>query len=243
MIPKRTLHTLLGVFLFLIGVTITLTLSITILWGEIEAEVFMPQVGDENLKITCPLMIAPWETATVSTTISNTLTDLQKETKPQVNVSIRRDKDTRTISETLILSSHERRTLQWEVDRSDIVFNRLILVNILQRPYRELPSRQGSCSIVMFSLFGLNGNTTLLTTILTGVLASLFGAGLLYFLYSPITDFSKNIIQLNGLFLFLVLVGLITAITRHSGWTLAIVTFAFLVVTTGNVEIFMPHKK
>lgn len=240
--PKRTLPTLLGILLLSAGIFIALSLSLTMLWGEMEAELFMPNIGDKRLDLTCPLMIAPWETATIRTTVANTLNDLDKETKPQVNVSIRSETGVRTISETVILSSHERRTLQWEIDRSDIIFNRLLLINILQRPYRNLPSHQGTCSIVVFNLFGLNGSNALLVLVLTGILGSLLGALLLYSLYRPATEFAKSIFQVNGLFLFMALMSLGTALTRHWGWTLTIDAGAFIVFTSGNVEILMPHK-
>src|SRR5687768_11089754 len=178
---KRILFTICGVFLFISGIAINLVLSGNFLWGEMEARLYVQQSGDRGLKIGCPLMIAPWETATISTTITNTLAD--KDTKPQVNAFISSAKDARMESKTLELAPLESRPVQWTVDGSDVVFGRLILVNILQRPYGDLVSRQGACSIQIFSLFGLSGSHTLNLLIAVGVLCSVLGAVLLIYLY------------------------------------------------------------
>jgi hypothetical protein len=239
--PKRILPTLLSVFLFFSGILINLSLSGTLLWGEIEARIFMQQVNDEDLKIECPLLIAPWETAVIKTVVTNTLTEVA--TKPQVNAFISHANDMRMVNQMLELEPLESQPLQWTADSADIVFERLILVNIHQRPYRNLPSRQGACSILVFSLFGLSGLNTLILVTSTGVLASLLGMAVFFFLYRPFSKFTQSIVQLNMIFLGLVILGLITALFRFWGFTLFFDATALLVFTTGSVEIFFSRNK
>lgn len=237
----HTFRLLLGAFLYIGGIAVSLALSLTMLWGEMEARLYTQQTGDESLRIECPLMIAPWETATIHTVVTNTLTD--QTTKPQVNAIISHEKEARIVVETLELAPLESRALQWEVDRADIVFDRLILVNILQRPYRDLPSRQGACSILVYSLFGLDGRTTVFLLVTIGVLASLLGAGIVFLLLRPFTDRTKSLMQLNGVFLCLILLGLFAALSRRWGLTLFLDAAALLAITTGSVEIFLTRKK
>lgn len=237
---KRNAVILSGILLYIIGVIISLSLSAVMMWGEMEARLYTQQSGDKHLKIACPLMIAPWESAAVSTIVTNTLRD--QDTRPQVNAIISHEKEARVVTQTLELGPLDSRPLQWTVDASDIVFERLILVNILQRPYRDLPSRQGACSIVVFSLFGWSGMGTLYAMVAAGVVASLVGVGLLYSQYRPLTDFSKKIAALNAVFLVLVLMGLVSALTRLWGLTLLLDSAALLVIAAGSIELFLSKR-
>ena len=124
----------------------------------------------------------------------------------------------------------------------DIVFERVILVNILQRPYRDLPFRQGACSILVYSLFGLTGGATMTLIVSIGVLASLLGAALLYLKFHPFTERTKSFAQLLGIFLSLILLGLLAALTRRWDLTLVLDAGALLAITTGSVEIFFKRK-
>jgi hypothetical protein len=239
--PRRILFTVLGVFLFVSGLAMNLLLSGSLLWGEMEARLYTQRSEGQSLKIQCPLMIAPWETATISTVITNSLTD--KDTKPQVNAYISSAEGTREESTTLELAPLESQPLQWTVDRSDVVFSRLILVNILQRPYDDLASRQGACSILMFSLFGLSGNQTLVSFVTAGVFGALLGAGLLFYLHPPLTDFRKNAVKMNAVFLCLVLMGLFTALLRLWGLTLFFDSVALILLTVIITEtVLFPQK-
>lgn len=237
---RRNAVILSGVLLYIIGVAVSLSLSAVMMWGEMEARLYTQQSGDKHLRIACPLMIAPWETAVISTMVTNTLRD--QDTRPQVNAIISRGQEARVVTQTLELGPLDRRPLQWTADASDVVFERLILVNILQRPYRGLPSRQGACSIVVFSLFGLSGMGTLYATAAAGVVTSLLGASLLFSQHRPLTDFTKKIAQLNAVFLVLVLAGLVSALMRLWGLTLLLDSAALLVITTGSIELFLSRR-
>jgi len=238
---NNTLVIIVGFFLYLAGSFITLFFSSNLLWGEMEARLYTPQSAQRALDISCPLMIAPWETATISTVVTNILAT--QETKPQVNAFISHASDTRVVSETLLLEPFESQAMQWTVDSSDIIFERLILVSILQRPYRNLPSHQGTCSIFVYSLFGMDGKNTLILIVEVGVLATLLGAGLLFYRFRPFNNFSKKLLQSNILFLVLVFAGLISSLNRLWGLALFFNATALLVITVGTVEILFGSKK
>lgn len=240
---KRLLPVLFGSLLFFGGIAISLSFSAVLLWGEMEARLYVPQSGDKSLKIECPLVIAPWETGAIKTVITNTLTDTN--TKPQVNafISQKEGEEARLARETLELAPFDSRAMQWTVDSSDIIFNRLILVNILQRPYRELPSRQGACSILVYSLFGMSGKNTLCLLVASAILAGLLGAWILFFSYHPFAGALKNFAQISGIFQTLALLGLISALYRLWGLTLVFDAAAMLAFAIGSIEVFFPRKK
>lgn len=239
---KRLLPALTGILLFFGGIAISLSFSATLLWGELEARLYTQQSGDRNLKIECPLVMAAWETAEIKTIVTNTLTE--KSTKPQVNafISQAQGKEARFVSETLELAPLESRAMQWTVNGSDIIFDRLILVNILQRPYNKLPSSQGACSILVYSLFGLNGVNTLYVVVASGILASVLGAILSLFWFRPLTCALKSFAQVSILFFGLSLLGLFAALSRLWGLTMIFDAAALLAFSAGSIEIFFKRK-
>lgn len=233
---KHTFSIVFASFIVLIGVVISLILSGNLLWGEMEARLYTQQSGERSLDLECPLMIAPWETGIVRTVITNSLTD--DEVKPQVNAFISSEKEARIVSQTLPLKPLESQPLVWTVDGADVIFQRLILVNILQRPYDDLVSRQGTCSILVFSLFGWNGRETINLLVAAGVLSILLGAGMLAYVYRPIEDQGKKIAQMGAVFLILVMAGLVTALARFWGLTLFFDAAALLTFVIGLTEVF-----
>ena len=231
----KSLLVVISILFFVGGNVINLLFSSNLLWGEMEARLFTLQTGSKTLSIDCPLMIAPWESATIHTTVINTS---DQDTKPQVNAFISTQKGSaRVESQTLELKSLDSVALQWTVDASDVVFDRLILVSILQRPYRNLESRQGTCSIYVYSLFGMNGRNTLLTITELGVILSVLGIGLMHYLLHPLAEQSKKIMQVNILFLVLVLLGLFSSLQRMWGLTLFFNATALLSVTVAYIDI------
>ncbi|MBL8092366.1 MAG: hypothetical protein JNJ43_18680, partial [Anaerolineales bacterium] len=93
------------------------------------------------------------------------------------------------------------------------------------------------------SLFGMNGEHTLITLVEVGVLASLLGIGLLYYLFRPLSDFSKKVFQINVLFLILVLAGVFTTLPRLWGLTLVFNSSAVLAITVASVDVLFSRKK
>ncbi len=238
---KRGLIAAIAIVLFAGGNILILFISTNLLWGELEARLFTQLIGAGKLKLECPLLIAPWETAAIRTTVTNDVAD--QSTKPQVNAFISRDPEPRVVSQTLELSPLESQSLEWTVDAADIVFDRLILVSVVQRPYRDLETRQGSCSIYVFTLFDMSGRDTFLVLVALGILASVLGLGLLYHAFRPLSERMTRITQITAIFLLLVLAGLLSAVPRYWGLTLAFNAGAVLVITVANVEILFAPKK
>lgn len=230
---------LISILLFAFGNIISLYFSSNLLWGEMEALIFAPQADARSLDLSCPLMIAPTETATISTTINN-ITD--QATKPQVNAFFSYQNDAQVNTQTLQLDAYSSQPLQWTVDSSNIVFDRLILVSILQRQYRNLEAHQSQCSIYVFSLFGLSGQNSLMTIFTIGVITSLLGLGMMYQHLKPFSEKTKRMMQVNLLFFILVVLGVFSSLPRLWGLTLFFNATAVLSITVAYVEILFSKK-
>ncbi len=221
-VMKRLALSLVGGLIFLAGILLILFLSGGVLWGEIEARTYTPQIGDDGLGINCPFILSPSETGTISAAITNTL---DEETSPVVTAEISRTEGQQQLSQTLSLAAHEKQTLRWTVDPSEIIYGRLILVNILQSRYRDLPSRQGACGILVLSLFSLTGLQAFGLLLFTGFMSSLLGAAIWLRANQPLNDLGRSTAQACGVIAGLAIAGLLAAVPR---WWGLILFFDFL---------------
>jgi hypothetical protein len=192
--------TLTGMALFLAGVLLEIAISGSILWGELETRLYTAQSGDRNLAVSCPLVISLHETASISTSITNSL---DEDVHPVIDTSISQIGSSQDFSETLDLAAHESKTLAWQADASNIIYGRLILVNIEQRSYRDLPSRQGYCSIVLLNVPGLRGWQALMLLCLISLVCLIAGSLIWLRNHSLINEQNRNVarpfISLAGL--------------------------------------------
>ena len=234
---KRFALSTFWMLIFLGGILLELSLSGGVLWGEIEARADAPQIGDSGLSITCPLMLSPSESGTVSTSITNTL---DEETSPVVTEEVSLSSGQQLVSQTLDLAPHETKNLHWMVDSSDRIFGRLILVNIIQARYSDLASRQGACGILVLSLFKLNGINTFILVFLAGLLFTLIGAAGWLRVNWPLNIQLRSTAQACGIMAGVATAGLLAALPRWWGLTLFFdfLTLLILAVVLTEFVIF-----
>ena len=220
----------LGGLLFLAGVLIWLALSGAVAWGESEASVYSSFNGDASLRLTCPLMLSQEESGVVRAEVINLI---NKDIKPVVHAEISHGKVPRDDRQTLLLSSRETETVEWTVDSSDVIFERLILVNVLQARYGNNPSRSGSCGILVFSIFGLSGMQTFALGFAISLVLMISGGVLWLYVRRPLDNFSHNIRQINSVLFGITLLALLSAL-RH-WWGLALFFDALIVLVMGVI--------
>lgn len=152
-----------------------------------------------------------------------------KEIKPIVSVEVRQPKIPRKASQTLTLVPGGAEVVQWIVDPSDVIFERLIPVNILQSPYRDNPSRLGPCGIFILNLFGLTGSQTFALVFAVSLIAMLSGGALWLYARWPLNRLGTNIAQLSTVLLVITILALLTTVPRLWGLTLILDTLILLI--------------
>ncbi|MCI0556058.1 MAG: hypothetical protein L0287_34375 [Anaerolineae bacterium] len=240
---KLLLLSWLGALLFLVGVLIGLSLSAAVAWGESEARIYSSYNGDLNLGLKCPLIMSPAESGVVSADIIN-LTD--EEIKPVVTAEISHGKLPREIRQTLSLASTQSEMVQWTVDSSDVIFERAILVNVIQRRYGDNPSRSGSCGILVFDLFGLTGVQTFGLVFTLSLILMLSGGSLWLYARRPLDKFSGNIVQINSILLGITMLALLSTLARWWGLALffdALILLVMGVIVTEFVLFSQKHRE
>ena len=239
---KSLLWSWLGALLFLAGALTGLSISGAYAWGESEARIYSSFDGDIGLRLKCPFMLSPDESGVVRAEAINLI---DEEIKPVVTAAISHGKVPREITQTLSLAPLESETVEWIVDSSDAIFERLILVNVLQSRFGDNPSRSGSCGILLFNLFGLTGMQTFALGFAVSIIAMLAGGGLWYYAHRPLNKFSGSIVQINLVLFGITIFALLTAWARWWGLTLffdALILLVMGIILTEFVLFSQQHK-
>jgi hypothetical protein len=220
----------LGASLFLAGVVIGLALSATVAWAYSEAAAYSSYNGDASLKLKCPLMISPDESGVVRAEVINLI---DEDIKPVVTAQISHGKLPREVSQTLLLSTGETKTVEWNIDSSDVIFERLILINVLQSRYSDNPSRSGSCGILIFSMFGLTGRQSFALMLAASLILILAGGLLWLYARWPLDNFSVNIVQINSVLFGVTILALLSTVAHW--WGLALFFDALILLMIGVI--------
>jgi hypothetical protein len=218
---------LLAVLLFLAGVGMELLLSSGVVWAQVEAAVFGTQMMAGGLNLDCPLILSSSESGVVSTLIANSL---DQQVSPLITTEISRGDVPQNLSRTLVLAPHEDQTLKWIVDDSDLIFGRLILVNIVQSRYADLDPHRGFCGILVFDLFNLTGSESLALILIGGVLLILMGGVFWSRLHAPLDELSEQTLKACGGLAGVTTFAALTALPRWWGLTLFLDTFALIML-------------
>ena len=239
---KSTLKSWLGGLLFLAGILIGLALSASVTWGESEAGLYTSYNADAGFQIKCPYVLAPTELGKVSVRIANlTNEDIQ----PVVTAQVSHANVPREVEQTVSLNAKESKTIAWTVDPSDVIFGRLILVNVLQSRYRDNPSFLGSCGILLFSLFPLKGAQTFGLLIVASLAAMLFGGAFwLRERPQPLSNYSANLKRISTTLMVITILALLTMFPRWWGLTLVLDALVLLVsgVILTDFVLFSKYK-
>src|SRR6185503_18696706 len=128
---------------------------------------------------------------------ANIVNLMEEDITPLVSAEISHAPVPRNLDQKVALKSGASQIVEWTVDSSDVIFGRLILVDILQSRYRNNPSFFGSCGILLFSLFGMTGMETFGLAFALSLLAMLSGRALWSNTQQPPDSFSKNLMRIN----------------------------------------------
>ena len=220
----------LGALLFLTGVLVGFALSGAVAWSESEARVYSSFNGDASLRLTCPLMLSQEESGVVRAEVINLINE---DIKPVVHAEISHGKVPRDDRQTLLLSSRETETVEWTVDSTDVTFERLILVNVLQARYGNNPSRSGSCGILVFSLFSLSGMQTFALGFAISLVLMISGGLLWLYARQPLDKLAGNIVQINAILFSITILALLSTLARW--WGLALFFDALILLVMGVI--------
>ena len=225
---------ILGVLIFSVGVLAGMALLGIVVWGDFEANMFDPSVKQDASLTTlrCPVMITEAETATVTATFTNPLErPIELYTRAHITegyVTLMRE-----IITTLSLDPGETKPLHWTVTSDDAAFGRLVLVKVTVNRKYPLPSRQGTCGILVVGLPYFTGNQIFAFTLAASLLIMASGAGLWVVANRPLKDLGQDVIVAMGVLAGSVLAG--TIVGLRGSWLFGGLIFVITVLLVGAI--------
>ncbi|MBM4429581.1 MAG: hypothetical protein FJ026_04430 [Chloroflexi bacterium] len=225
----------LSAVLFSVGFLLGLAFTIANVWADFEAVLFDPSVGAEAAlsSLRCPVLITPQESGTVVATFSNP-SELALLRTVRAHISHGFATLMREESERFVLEPGQSRQVVWTVTAADAAWRHFILVRVHELRNYPLPSRTGSCGILVVNVSGLTGNQIVALTAATAVLSMavsvvLWMAGRRAS-SGPIPDLTRNMVLLAAI----VLAAMLISFTGRwlAGGLLAIVVVLLAVTMT-----------
>ena len=218
----------LGIGFFFLGIMLGLALSAGVVWGEIEARLYTSFTATSGLRtLECPLMLAPAESGFVTATFDNPTDEL---VKPVVRLEVSHPGGAKQTSQTLSLAPGATQTAHWTVGTDDTIFSRLILVSVYQSLYRQLPSRQGFCGILVLGLFDLSGSQTFTLIFAVSILSLMVGGALWLLRMRSLGGPALGETNASGVLAVTVLAGMLSSLLRWWGLTLFCLALTVLMI-------------
>ena len=225
---------ILGVLIFSTGVLLGMALFGIIVWGDFEATMFDPSIKQDAPLTTlrCPVMMTKTETNAVTATFTNPLErPIELYTRAHITegyVTLMRE-----INTTLSLDPGETKPLQWTVTSDDAAFGRLILVKVTVNRKYPLPSRQGTCGILVVGLPYFTGTQIFAFTFAVSLLSMAGGAGLWVVANRPLKGLGLDVISAMGVLAGSILAG--TIVGLRGSWMFGGLIFVFTVLLIGAI--------
>jgi len=225
---------ILGVLVFSVGVLIGMALFGIVVWEDFEAAMFDPSIKRDATLTTlrCPVMMTKTETGKVTATFTNSLErPIELYTRAHITegyVTLMREVNTK-----LPLDPGETKPLQWTVTSDDAAFGRLILVKVTVNRKYPLPSRQGTCGILVVGLPYFTGTQIFAFAFAASLLSMAGGAGLWVVANRPLKDLGLDVIVAMGALAGSVLAG--TIVGLRGSWMFGGLIFVFTVLLIGAI--------
>jgi hypothetical protein len=223
-----------GLIIFSISALIGIIFSGASVWGNIEAFLFNPGLrADENIRtMKCPVLITNSETGTITAAFTNP-GDRSAMTTVRTSISDGLFSMIREIDNRIQLEPGETKELEWTVSPEDAAWERLILVRVYSLRSTPLPSRTGTCGILVVNLPFLTGNQVIAIVSIASIAGMVVGLGLWVSTNQPLSRRNRYAAKILGVLAALIIAGIILGFL---GWWfiggLLLVFIVLLVVVT-----------
>jgi uncharacterized membrane protein YhaH (DUF805 family) len=220
-----------GLAIYCAGFAVGLFLAAIAVWGGVEAAMFDPSLtAEQRLRsLRCPLLATEHEDVSVTATFANP-SDRLLQIPIRTRISHGRVTIIREVAIDLALEPGESETLAWRVDSDDLVFGRFILVRVFAVRSPPLPSRGGSCGIMVLDVPYVTGNQILVVSLLFSLAAMAAGGWLWLTSVRPLDDRNRREARIMALLAVIVLVTLAAAYFGYAAVGVLALIFMFILL-------------
>jgi hypothetical protein len=230
---NKLIHTL-GVLIFSVGALLGIALFGVVVWADFEASMFdVSMRGTAPLKtLTCPVMMTATEAGTVRATFTNSL-ERPVEFTIRTHISDGYVTLMREINSKLSLAPGETKPLEWPVTPEDAAYGRLILVRVRLAAKYPLPSRHGSCGILVVDVPCFTGNLIFAFAFAASLLSMVAGAGLWVGANRPLKGLGLDVTRAMGALAGCVVAG--TVVGLLGWWVVGVIILVITVLLIGAI--------
>jgi uncharacterized membrane protein YhaH (DUF805 family) len=224
----------LGLALYSAGFSVALIFAFIATWGGLEAAMFDPSLSAERrlTSLRCPIIATPEEEVSVKATFTNP-SDRNVRIPIRTRISHGQVTTMREVALTLPLDAGESQTLEWGVSADDLVFGRFILVRLFAVRSSPLPSRGGSCGIMILNIPYLTGNQFVALSLALSIVAMAIGGRMWLVNVRPLHDAARRMARILVLLAVIVMVTLLVAFFGY--WEIGIPALIFTVLLLGTL--------
>lgn len=224
----------MGILLFAVGLLLGLALFGVVIWADLEAALFSPGLQQDAAlrSLRCPVMITKAETGKVTASLTNPL-DRPTERYVRAHVTDGYVTLMREVNTRVPLAPGETERLAWTVTADDAAFERLILVKVVVRGRYPLPSRQGTCGILVADVPALTGSQVFGLSLGVSLLSMAAGFGLWHRAARPIHGEGRQVARAMGMLAGSIVVG--TFVGWMGWWVPGLILFVIGVLGIGVI--------
>jgi hypothetical protein len=223
---------------FILGALLGLWLLITSAWGDLEGRLFDSALSsDETLtSLKCPPLITPSEIGMISATFDND-SDFERNVIIQARMTMGHTFLLTEQRDEFMVAPGESLEMEWEVFPNQVAYGRLILVRIYQFRSFSIPSRSGSCGIMLVNLPQLTGNQIFYGGFAISLVLMVLGVGL----RKKLSDAQKSQVSriTNGLIFLGVVIIIGILLTLLGSWLISVLMVVFAVITIIGILSFL----
>jgi hypothetical protein len=232
---SRTPLRIVSGLLFTAGLLVAMAVTFITFWPDMEASLFdSSRQAEESLpSLRCPLIVSSNETAMIRVTFEN---PVDRDVRFLLRTNIAQGGLTlmRREEGVVELTPNEERELTFEADPDDAAFGRLVLARVYAFRNPPLPSRTGSCGVLVLDLPSwLNGTRLILLAL--GASFVLLAAGSALWLRDalPLSTNDRSLARAGGVLLGVTLGGLVLSLFGF--WGFGVAAFIFNLIFLGAV--------
>jgi hypothetical protein len=170
---------ILSVVIFSIGALLGVVLIGITVWPDFEAILFDPGLQEDTRLRTlrCPVVMTAKETGTIRARVKNSL-DRPTDLFVRAHISHGYVTLMREVNTELSLDAGETEWVTWEINKDDAAFGSLILFRATVSGGYPLPTRQGTCGVLVIDAPYLSGGQIYALTLALSLLGMVAGGAL-----------------------------------------------------------------
>lgn len=230
---NQSIHSL-SIIIFAIGALLGIALIAITVWADFEAILFDPSIQqDTRLRsLRCPVMITSQETGIISARVKNSR-DRPTDLFIRAHISHGYVTLMREVNSQLSLEAGESERVTWEINQDDAAFGSLVLFKVTVKGGYPLPTRQGTCGVLVVDAPFLSGGQIYGLGLALSLIGLIAGIALWIAHHPHMSDLQVQIIRAMGFLAVSIVAGI--GVSFIGWWVLGALFLVMILLAVGVI--------